>query len=311
VPATFDLLMTAQRDLRTASFYIGFLVLATIGPATALFWALNVRFGEGLEDALTGSAGGIEAFLVIIAVFGFFVAEIESRTLAIAVLAGRVEGRPLSVGGAVTVARRRFWRAAGAGLLVGVLSGGANAIVNEALDEQVALPASLIVGVLIEAPFVYAIAGIVLGEVNVREALGRSMRLFRVRKRLAITVSLFGIASQFVLILALFAGLDVVTRVVDALGFTADSSMSTLAGSLVAGALLFALGTLLFTAAALAAAPQVLAFTGLTHYARGLEPGRHLASGRRPWEPFVTRGLAVAVVCALALLALGLGNLDG
>ena len=311
VPATFDLLMTAQRDLRNASFYIGFLVLTTVGPAAALFWALNVRFGEGLGDALSGSAGGIAGFLVIIAVLGFFIAEIESRTLAIAVLGGRVEGRPLSVRGAVTVVRRRFWRAAGAGLLVGLLSGLATGIVNEVLDEQLAVPASLIVGVLVEAPFVYAIAGIVLGEVNVREALGRSVRLFGVRKRLAVTVSLFGIASQFVLILALFAGLDVVIRVVDALGFDADSSMSTFAGTLVAGALLFALGTLLFTAAALAAAPQVLAFTGLTHYTRGLEPARTVSTGRWPWDPFVTRGLLVTIVAALSLLVLGIGNLDG
>ena len=310
VPAAFDLLMTSQRDLRNASFYIGFLVLTTVGPAAALFWALNVRFGEGLEGALSGSAGGLAGFLVIIAVLGFFVAEIESRTLATAVLGGRAEGRPLGVGGAVTIARRRFWRAAAAGLLVGLLSSIANAIVTEALNEQIALPASLLVGVLVEAPFVYAIAGIVLGEVNVREALGRSTRLFGVRKRLAVTVSLFGIASQIVLILALFAGLDVVIRVVDALGFTAESSVSTFAGTLVAGALLFALGTLLFTAAALAAAPQVLAFTGLTHYTRGLEPARHVSTGRWPWDPFVTRGLAVTIIGALLLLFLGIGDLD-
>jgi len=114
-----------------------------------------------------------------------------------------------------------------------------------------------------------------------------------------------------VLILALFAGLDVVIRVVDALGFTAESSVSTFAGTLVAGALLFALGTLLFTAAALAAAPQVLAFTGLTHYTRGLEPARHVSTGRWPWDPFVTRGLAVTIIGALLLLFLGIGNLDG
>jgi len=313
VPATFDLLMTSQRDLRNASFYIGFLVLATVGPATALFWALDVRFGnEGLQDALSGSSGGIAAFLVVIAVSGFFVALVESRTLAVAVLGGRVEGRPLGVAGAVTVVRRRFWRAAAAGFLVGLLSSISNTIVESAIPQaQISLPVSLIVGALVEMPFVYAIAGIVLGEVNVREALGRSTRLFRVRKRLALTVSLFGIASQLVLILALFAGLDVVVRVVDAIGLDAASSIATFAGTLVAGALLFALGTLLFTAAALAAAPQVLAFTGLTHYARGLEPARHVMASRWPWDPFVTRGLAVTIVGALALLVLGIGNLDG
>jgi len=58
------------------------------------------------------------------------------------------------------------------------------------------------------------LAGIVLGEVGVFEAIQRSFRLARSRWRLALVVALFGIASQFIVLFGVSIGGDVVvTRV--------------------------------------------------------------------------------------------------
>lgn len=322
VGGSFDLMAKSERDLRYSSFYLGFISLVTIGPAVALFWAFVVRFGpESLDparfQAIDRQAEGAAIWLaiaIIVAFFGFLVVIVESQATSIAVLGSRLQGRPLTVSGAVLLARRRFWRVWWASVLVGILTSIGQRIVDLAFDPfdagqaQVGVIASLLVAILIQTPFIYANAGIVLGEVGVMESLRRSTRLFRARPGLAFTVALFGTATQFLLFFGLGVGLEIVVRIAEPFGL-GEGGVAIFAGTIIGAALTFAFGTLAYTAAALASAPQVIAFVGLTHYVGGLEYGRAAYEPRRPWDPFITLGLWVAIVLGLGSLFLGIVEL--
>jgi hypothetical protein len=145
----------------------------------------------------------------------------------------------------------------------------------------------------------------VLGEVGVTEAIGRSFRLVRGRKRLALVVTLFGVFGQFIVLFGLSAGADVVVRALDGSGLTGD--IPALLVVPVVAALVFALGTLTFIVEAIAAAPAVHAFEALTHYTRGLDVGRQEpVAGTRPWDPWFTKGLTACAALAFAALVGGL-----
>jgi hypothetical protein len=317
IGGAFDLLAKAERDLRAASFFQGFVTLVTIGPIGALLAVLVVRLDlTSLDPASIQAIGGRAdqaavwlSLATLLALVGFIVVSVESPAIAIAMLAARLVGRPISVAGAVLLVRQRFWRVFWAGLLVNLLT-----VIGQQVMARL-VPSSLDVGglsgviqialaILIQTPFVYAIAGIVLGEVGVIESLRRSTILFRARPLLALVVSLFGVATELVLLFGVDAGLGIVARVTQPFGI-GQGGIGVFVGTLLAAALSFAFGTLVFTAAAVGAAPQVLAFTGLTHYVRGIESARHVVAGPRPWVPFISRPMAVAI--ALGVLALFAG----
>jgi hypothetical protein len=322
VGGSFDLMAKAERDLRYMSFYLGFVALVTIGPAVALFWAFIVRYDVQVFDPASiqnigQEAAGAALWLLIsflIAFVGFLVVIVESQATSVAVLGSRLQGMPLNVSGAVLLARRRFWRVLGASILVGILTSIAQRILELFFDPfdpaqaQVGVVVSLIVTLLIQTPFIYANAGIVLGEVGVLEALRRSTRLFQVRPGLAFTVALFGAATQFLLFFGLGAGLEIVFRIAEPFGL-GEGGIAIFLGTIIGATLTFAFGTLAFTAAALASAPQVIAFVGLTHYVGGLEYARVPYEGRRPWDPFITPGLWIAIVLGLVALFLGIAEL--
>jgi hypothetical protein len=144
--------------------------------------------------------------------------------------------------------------------------------------------------------------------VGVIEALRRSTRLFRARPGLAFTVTLFGVVTQFVLIIGLDAGLGIVFRIAEPFGL-GQGGIAIFLGTIIGSVLTFAFGTLAFTAAALAAAPQVIAFIGLTHYVGGLDHARVPYAPRRPWDPFVTVGVWSAIVLGIVSLFLGISEL--
>ncbi|HET7728355.1 MAG TPA: hypothetical protein VFK54_13630 [Candidatus Limnocylindrales bacterium] len=317
VTASFELLATAQRPLRSASFYAGWLALATMGPLALLLWRLE-SVDPGAIDAQLGSFGLLDGPLAVaflLAALGYVAVVIDARAIAAAVIAGELEQRPVRLAGAVRLARRRFWRLVGAAVIVAiptVIGQTAGTSVAEAVlpgSPEATGAVGVIAGVLASSPFSYALAGIVLGEVPVVEALRRSVRLARVRPRLALAVAAFGVASQLLLFLALTAGLDVVLRLVDAVALPPGVA-GDVAGAIAIGAIVFALGTLLFTAEALAAAPQVHAFVALTHYARGLELAREIEPTRHVWQPWLGRALAVGVVVAVLATIAGLGAID-
>lgn len=315
VATALDLLTRPDAGLRGASFYIGLLTLLTVGPAVGL---LGLAMASGLADAPARTGVDIRAvawplwllLALVPAVLGFVAASVEARALAVAVIGGRAEGRPLRLRESIAVARARFWQVLAAQLLVALLTGGVQFTLTFILRvilgsvDVLSYGVSVVVGVVVGTPFIYAAAGIVLGEADAVEALRRSVRLAAARKPLAVVVTLFSVLAGLVVQLGLGLAADTVTRVLSGAGL-ADRFPVGLVVPLVA-ALVFAYGTLLLLTEAIAAAPAVHAFVALTHYTGGLERGRREpAATRHPWDPWFTPGLAVAALIGVLVLVGG------
>ena len=318
VGQALDLLTRPDAGLRSASFYIGSLLLVTVGPAIALLGLGLVVLPDPFGRPVPGDPGSIRqtawaTWLILAAIpayLGYIGAGIEARALAVAVIGGRAEGRPLRLRESIAIARRRFWSVLAAQLLVGIVTTlvrlavewAVGTVVRDeaALSFGIGLAVSLVVG----APFVYLPAGIVLGEAPALEAIRRSIRLARTRKQLAIVVTLFTLFSQILLQLGLSAGADVYLRLGVGSGLL-DAFPVWLVVPVVA-ALVFALGTLQFLVEAIAAAPAVHAFEALTHYTAGLEVGRREPLAiRHWWDPWFTPGLTLCAAIALTALVFG------
>jgi hypothetical protein len=320
VRQSLDLLTRRDTGLRGASFYIGFMVLVTLAPVLVLV-GLGLAGETPLVDAFADPSGSsmtpeaatwvFWAFLAGIPGFlGYLAAGVDARSMATAVIGGRVEARPLRLAESIGIARARFWRMLGAQFLVGILAGLASAVVQGVATaivgpvEPVLFAVSLLTSVLVSAPFVYVAAGIVLGEVGAVDAIGRSVKLVVLRKRLAVVVTLFSVFGQFVVLFGLSIGLDTIGRILIGTGLLEDFPR-VLVVPLVA-ALVFAIGTLTFLVEAIAAAPAVHAFAALTHYTHGLELGRaHPAPSRNAFQPWFSKGLAAGAVLALVALVFG------
>ena len=317
VGQALDLLTQSDSGLRSASFYIGFLLLVTVGPV-----AMLVGLAVTLELGLMAPRGAPDSWPLdgpillasLVAGAGYLVASVESRALATAVIGGRAEGRPLRLRESIAVTRRRFWRLLGAMILIGLVTGLIGLLIQLPLGlalgnvEAINYGLSLVVGTLVTAPFVYVPAGIILGEVGALEAIRRSLRLAGSRPRLAIVVAMFGILSQFIVLFGVSTGGDVVLRIVDGTGLAGSFPPALVVP--LAAALTFAFGTLLFLVEAIAAAPAVFAFEALTHYTRGLDGGRrHPVVGDSIWIPWMTPGLLLGAVLGLVAIAAGLAGL--
>jgi len=281
--AAFDLLLRSGPEMRRASFYVGAIVLGTVGPvvlATLFLGTGGFLFDPQPFDEIGGAQAAtatVYAILTTIAFVGLLVAVVEARNLGIAVLGGRFVDRPLSTSRALTRSRRAFWATVGAALLVGIPVGIAQfvttAIIGEA-DEtgEVSTVVSTMVGALVGAPFAYTLAGVVLGDVGPIEALRRSFRVFGVRRGAAVLVVLFESVAFLLVVLGLDAGLGLVIRAFEAVGLRPEAGgIELVLTAVVAAAIVFASGTLLFTVYALTVAPQVVMFVGLTHATFGLD----------------------------------------
>ncbi len=328
VGASFELLGRANDDMRRASFYIGSIVLGTVGPLALTTWAVGVvgieRSDSEMQALLGGAVGAALAFTGILALIGFIVAGVESRTLAVAMLGGRMAGRPVTPRQALARSRRVFWRAVVAAVIVGIPLAIAQAVagsivepmLGEALEASVAT--TLLVTVAVGAPFAYVLAGIVLGDVDPLEAVRRSFRVFGARKAAAVVVVLFETIALLLIFLGVSTGLDIVIRVLGALGLGLDSGPAGLAlmtGGIVAA--VFAFGTLVFTVIGITVAPQVVMFVGLTHATMGLDrvrsggaddpdsSGRSLVTPFRTWTRLMLAGFfAGGLLLAVAVTAL-------
>jgi hypothetical protein len=316
VSMALDLLTRTDSGLRSASFYIGLLMLMTVAPVIILLALIWLTLGEDAFSpyAETGAWAGWLFLAALPGFVGYIVASVEASALATAVIGGRAEDRPLRLRESIAVVRRRFWRVLGAELVVGTVTSIATFLASSIVDaligpvDAVDFGVSLVVGLIAGAPFVYVTAGIVIGEVGVWTAIGRSFRLVRARLRLAVVVTLFGVLSQFIVLFGLSAGLDTVDRL--AIGTGVVDSFPPALAVLVIAAFVFALGTLTFLVEAIAAAPAVYAFAALTHYTRGLEIGRREPLRvRHAWDPYVTPGLAIGAAIALLALLGGIASL--
>jgi hypothetical protein len=286
--ASFDLLSGARSDLRRASLYIGLIVLLTAGPFALLVLGL-VASGNPLIDASNGSAftfidadrsGMVFPFAVgvYVALAGYLVAVIEGQALAIVLLGGRLAGRPIILRAALSRSRVVFWRLIRGGFIVQapllIVQFVLAAILTpngEATSQGATLLATG-VATLLGLPFAYLATGIVLGDVGAVESIRRSIRIVRTRLGTAFVVALFAAIAQYLLVLGLGVGGDILVRIATPLRLDPSGG----AGSVIAlGALLLvfvsAFGTLLFTVSAIEVAPQVVAFLALTRYTGGLD----------------------------------------
>jgi hypothetical protein len=281
---SFELLAHANEDMRRASFYIGAVVLGMAGPFALTAWGLEIATFHRSELAAEAAYLDAEPFLVVLALLaaaGVAVAAVESRTLAAAVLGGRLAGRPATIRQALARSRTSFWGAVAASIIVALPVSLAQGLLGgillpaDAPDELIAAVSTLIAAI-VGAPFAYVLAGIVLGGVDPIESTRRSFRVFGARRLAAVLVAAIDSFAVLLLVFGLGQGLDIAIRVAGALGLGAGSDPAGLALA-TAGivAVLFALGTLLFTVYAIAIAPQVVMFVGLTHATFGLDRVRN------------------------------------
>jgi hypothetical protein len=280
--AAFDLLTQASDDMRRASFYIGVIVLGTVGPLALASLALEVvsvhRTSDELDGLFRSGFGAWYGLLGSLAGVGLIVAFVESRTMASAILGGHLARRPVTVREALSRSRMVFWRAIIASIIVGVPVSIAQTVVQSWLEAllgaraDISLVSSTIVAGVVGAPLAYLLSGIVLGDVDPIEATRRSLRVFRARKVAAALVAVFETIAVLLVFLGLGAGLDIALRIFDALGLGSDSGpagLTLITLGVVVG--VFALGTLIYTALAISVAPQVVMFVGLTRATFGLD----------------------------------------
>lgn len=321
IGAAFDLLLHAGPEMRRASFYVGAIVLGTVGPvvlATLFLGSSGLLFDPApLQDFDASEAATATAYaiLVTIALVGLLVAVIEARNLGIAVLGGRLIDRPLSTSRALARSRRAFWATVGAALLVGIPVGIAQFVTSTVIGEadetgEVSTVVSTLVGAIVGAPFAYTLTGVVLGDVGPIEAMRRSFRVFGVRRWAAFLVVLFESVALLLVLLGLDAGLGLVIRAFEAVGLSPDAGgIGLVLSAAAAAAIVFASGTLLFTVYALTVAPQVVMFVGLTHATFGLDrvrPGGHDDPHRRGSGASRFRWFSAGMLVAFAVAGGGL-----
>jgi len=300
IGSSFDLLARASDDMRRTSFYIGMVILGTVGPLALASWAIEIvsnhKTGREMTSILDSGASVWLGLLGSLAAVGLFVAAVESRTMAAAILGGHLVGRPVTVRESLARSRTVFWRVVAGSIIVGIpvlavqtsLQSMAVLVLGGRTD--VSVVSSTLAAVLAGAPLAYLLAGIVLGDVEPFEAIRRSFRVFRARKLAAALVAVFDTVATLLVLIGLSAGLDVALRIFGAIGLGPGSGpvgLILMTFAIVAG--VFALGTLVYTAYAIALAPQIVMFVGLTHATYGLDhvrpggdrdPHRSPGSGR-------------------------------
>jgi len=291
VASGFELLRTSQPELRRASLYIGLLTLLVIGPAAVFVVYLLTQDPEvfgiffGFQDpgavGSLPSGAAVFAALAIIVVPGILAVSIEAQNLGLALLAARYVNRPMTVHEALRRSRQAFWRVLAATMLISVvavvLSLASAPLIVRFLGEgpDASALASAVFGIAFGMPFAYMTTGIIVGNVGAVETLKRSLRLARARPRLALVIALFATAVSVIQTFALGAGGDALLRVSEFLhlGFESGPILTLLSVVLILAGVV-AIGSLTFTISAIAVAPQVVAFLGLTHHAAGLDLAR-------------------------------------
>jgi hypothetical protein len=320
--ASFDLLTRTSDDQRRASFYVGLVVLGMVGPLALGSWALEVvsihRTTREMASVFDAGAETWLQLLELLAGLGLLVAAVESRSMAAAILGGHLVGRPVTVRAALARSRMIFWRVIVGSIIVGIpvlavqLALSVLSAVTLGAQTDTSIASSVLAAAIIGGPLAYLLSGIVLGDVDPFEAVRRSFRVFRARKLAAALVAVFETIATVLVVLGLGVGLDVALRLFGALGLGPESGPAGLALmtiAILAG--VFALGTLVYTAYAIAVAPQIVMFVGLTRATFGLDHvrpgGGHdpdiMHSGRSRFR-WLTRGLVLGIVAGgLALAA--------
>jgi hypothetical protein len=290
--AAFDALTWLSVDLRRGGFYIGAVLFMTVAPLVVVIVGI-VAHGTPLPDLLEGASifdlqtkageaasqalGATLSVVVLLAVIGYFVISVEGVALSILLVGGRLAEKPMPLDAALIRTRLVFWRLVRASILVGIPATIAQFAVILPLSSggQAQEGATLLataVSTLVVMPFTYYATGIVIGDVNARQGVRRSVTLFRARKRVGFTVAVFAAVAQYLLVFGAGVGGDILTRVIAPLGLSPDGGLVAIVViGLLGLVFVFALGSLLFLVAAIGVAPQVVAFLSLTHFTGGLD----------------------------------------
>jgi hypothetical protein len=274
IGSSFELLTQSGNVMRRASFYVGLIILGTCGPLALASWgSALITFDPELLDAQssTATAAGLWLFLLLTLVAaGLAVGVIESIAVSIALLGGAYSGRPVTIRQAVQRSRMTFWTIVVAALVAFIPTYVVMLVIEP--STQAGLAVGLTIGTLIQWPFVYTAAGIVLGGVDLLEALKRSVRIVRARKAAGLILAILPSVYVLLILVGFEAGIDLAIRAMEALGLGTDSGPLGVAVITVLVVMVtFALGTLLFTATAIAYAPQAVMFVGLTRATMGLD----------------------------------------
>ena len=274
IASSFELLLRLGDPLRRASFYIGIIVLGLIGPFALAAWGVLVADPSldalnPIADPAAPAAVGWMLVLLSLLVAGLLIAGIESTGVAIALLGAAQAGQPIGLRAAVQRTRMCFWSLVVASLCVSIPITIVQSIIGQ--STEVGFVTGLVAGTLIQTPFVYAQAGIVLGGVGPIEALRRSIGIVRVRKVAALILAILPSVYGLLVLLGLSAGVDLAVRTMEALGLGTDSGPVGIGlVTVLVVMIVFAIGTLLFTVNAIIYAPQVVMFVGLTRATMGL-----------------------------------------
>ncbi|HYM84811.1 MAG TPA: hypothetical protein VEY67_11740 [Candidatus Dormibacteraeota bacterium] len=309
-----ELAYRSRRSIRNASLAIGLQLLAAVGPLVLLLIVVATKAPTALEGFANGvppEPGSPEepilasfAVTFIVAILAFGLLAVESRIIAAGILGGEAAGRPIVPHEGLRRSRQVFWRVVAATVVVQVplafVANLAEGLVSPILggSQEALVLVGLVVSTLLTVPFAYVLTGIVLGGAPPVEAIRRSIRLARVRWRLAVVAAIAEALTQTLLILGLGAGLDVIATLATGLGLGIESgplgTFATLALALLGTA---AVGSLWFTVAAIAAAPQVVAFVGLTRYTAGMDAARDGSATRG--VRWVSIPMAIGIVLGL------------
>ena len=293
-----------------------------MAPFALLVWRVSVDFEAlSIAERINRLTGGVQLAInasLIVAAIGLLIAFIESRAVAVTLLAARLEGRPLRLQDAVERSRRVFWRIVRATILTTIPL----LLVQRAMEElaagafrgvsEVSVISAGIVATIVLAPFAYVLTAIVLGDVGAFSGVRRSIRLFRAGKLAALVVALFAWGAQLLTSFGVVAGLDLVLRAAGLTSlFSSSDAAATALTAIVLVVLVFAVGTLLFTVAAISNAPQVAMYLALTSQAPGLDAARTAAGHGRSRFRWLTRPYLALVIAAVLILSAGLRELGG
>jgi len=267
----------ASTPLRDASVYVGVLFVAMAGGGVLaelgiLSWALTYEPSSMFERITAIDAVQRANLLLVTGALGCLVVAIDGTAIGMTLLAGRVVNARVSLVDALARARQVFWRLLGATILLAIVQLLASAIYRLAIGARPApnpagIPAFTIdpvPAVLVAIPFVLTTGAIVICDDGVLAAFRRSARLIARARRLGVALALFALLSGFVEGLALASGFDILLRITGVLHLDVSAStVSYLASALIGLAILMAIGSLVFTVAAVIAAPQVIALVRL------------------------------------------------
>jgi hypothetical protein len=316
----FDLNLAAGRDIRRVALVIGLLALAAVGPYAGIVLALVSHvggFGVILGDTLappgiTRISRDVEALVNLTTLIGLgcvLALVIDSQLLAVTAIASRAVGRPFVLRQGIELARMRFWRLLRANVIIFVILFVPRLIIERTIapfgvETESQFVAITIVGVALSIPFAYVSTWIVLGPVGSRESIRRSWQLARSRLGVATVIAVINIVFQTIAIFAVGAALEVVARITDAIHLADATGLALFVPvGIIVAFLIIAAGSLLPTIAALTAAPQVVAFLGMTGTANGLtvldDPDNPFATPRV--EPLVSRPMKIALAIELVL----------